>query len=283
MVWYKAKWIPPLFAAVDIIAPQRDHGSDGTIGNTAHQGSSSGHNPDDTPGSKPEREDADSKPEVRAADVDSDLRQPGLTMQMIINAVLATPRDRNRLIYIIFNRSIWRAAGGWKREAYGGSDPHTDHAHFSGHPDADEDGAPWESILNLRKKEEEEDMGNQVLFKGIGPDPAQVWIGNGLIRRKVSAAELGTVTNGVPSGPISNTQVHQPALLGNLGNGGAIFQTGEPANAWGVEINSAIDVDALAHELAQELADDPSNTLTQEDIPAIASAVVTKFASALSS
>lgn len=150
MAWVKTKWIDAFFAALNQRFPGRDRTTDGTIGDPKHATGTSGHNPDDTPGVKAERQDADTKQEVRAADVDADLRDPGgATMQDVINAILATPEDRNRLIYIIFNGSIWRASGGWRREVYSGSNKHTKHAHFSGHPDADENGAPWTSILTL--------------------------------------------------------------------------------------------------------------------------------------
>lgn len=163
--WYKVAWIPPLFAAVDAIAPNRGHGQDGTIGDTAHQAETSGHNPDDTPGVKAERQDADSKPEVRAADVDSDLRQPGLTMEDVVQAVLVECRAgrETRLIYIIYNGRIWRAANGWREERYTGSDRHDKHAHFSGHPDGDDNAAPWTCILALGDDVEQTEQikGNQ--------------------------------------------------------------------------------------------------------------------------
>lgn len=149
--WYKVAWIDPLFAAFNAVAPGRGHAEDGTIGDAAHQAESSGHNPDDTPGVRAERQDADSKPEVRAADVDSTGSWPaGLSMERCVQAVLHGPvAERDRLIYIIFNRRIWRAATGWRQETYTGSDPHDRHAHFSGNPDSDDDGRPWTSILNL--------------------------------------------------------------------------------------------------------------------------------------
>lgn len=132
-----------LFDAFDIAFPTRDTTTDGWIGNAAHQAEVSGHNPDDTPGVRAEYSDADTKPEVRAIDVDADLRYVGLRMQDAINVILATPRDRKRLAYIIYAETIWSASANWQPMHYSGSDPHTSHAHFSGNPDYDEDGAPW--------------------------------------------------------------------------------------------------------------------------------------------
>lgn len=149
MTWYKVAWIDPFFAALNTIAPGRSKASDGTIGDLAHAAGTSGHNPDDTPGVSAERQDADTKPEVRALDADSDLRADPTTMQTVVDAILAYPPDRDRLIYLIFDGWIYRAANGWRREVYTGSDKHRQHAHLSGHPAADEDGRPWVSVLNL--------------------------------------------------------------------------------------------------------------------------------------
>lgn len=151
-MWTLAAWIPGLFAAFDAVWPARSHDQDGTIGDAAHQAEVSGHNPDDTPGVRAERQDADTIPEVRAADVDA----RGVDMDAAVAAVLQDRSALALLIYIIWNGHIWRASNGWQREIYTGSDPHRTHAHFSGHPDADATAFAWVCIRNVY---EEDSMG----------------------------------------------------------------------------------------------------------------------------
>lgn len=231
MVWYKVAWLPPLFAAFDTIAPNRSKASDGTIGDTAHQAETSGHNPDDTPGVKAERQDADSKPEVRAGDVTSDLRVPGLTMYNVVQRILATPRDRNRLIYIICDGWIWRASNGWQREKYTGSDQHFGHGHFSGDPASDDDGAPWTSILSMGEDmtpDQDRVLRNLDTWlqtigsmapeaKLIGPDGASSkWPNKLATAVTAAAAPVDTAALAAALAPLLGPEIDASAVLGVL-------------------------------------------------------------------
>lgn len=137
---------PALVALRDgfnIAFPLRDKTSDGWIGDAAHQATVSGHNPDDTAGVRAEYSDADTIAEVRAIDVDADLRVASWPMQAVIDRILVTPRDLRRLRYIIYNRTVWSADLGWIARSYNGLDPHVSHAHFSGNPMYDNDASAW--------------------------------------------------------------------------------------------------------------------------------------------
>lgn len=136
-----------LLAAFNERFPTRTKTRDGWIGDDPHKEHPSGHNPDDTPGSLPEATDADTKPEVRGQDIDDRL-SPAQTMRAVIQSILDTPADRDRLLYIIYGTNIWSARNGWELSPYDGT-PHSGWAHFSGDPDHDADGAPWRSILDL--------------------------------------------------------------------------------------------------------------------------------------
>lgn len=104
-----------LRAEFNELFPLRDKGSDGWIGDQAHQARTSDHNPD-------------SRGLVHAIDVDTDLGE-GARMQDFVDH-LAARKDR-RLTYIIFNRRIWSASHAWNPRPYTGADPHTGHAHIS--------------------------------------------------------------------------------------------------------------------------------------------------------
>lgn len=131
--WELTVGLQHLRAQVDAAFPNRDKTSDGTIGDAAHQASTSGHNPDDTPGSKPEWDgDDDNKPEVRSWDMDSDLRAGEVTAQQVVDHIRGLPKLDTVLRYMIYNRKIYEASNGWNPRAYTGPSPHTEHIHFSG-------------------------------------------------------------------------------------------------------------------------------------------------------
>jgi hypothetical protein len=142
------------------IAPERDTESDGWVGDSAHAGRSSDHNPDES-GATPD-EDSDSLNEVHAVDVDKDLRRSGVTMQNCVDTILARCRKNNsdpqnepRLKYIIFNRYIWEAPN-WTKKAYTGENPHDKHAHFSFEYDSQysEDTSPWGLVAKYGKDDD---------------------------------------------------------------------------------------------------------------------------------
>lgn len=113
------------------------------IGDAAHKRSSSGHNEDDTPGSKAEDQDADSKPEHRALDVMIGPKFSTADAWNLVAALVTIPENRRRLLYVIFMRTIWSRKNGWEADDYTGSDPHTNHPHISGEADDDENRSPW--------------------------------------------------------------------------------------------------------------------------------------------
>ncbi len=129
--WILIPCLVRLRSEFNLMAPNRDHASDGSIGDTAHQNEVSDHNPDET-GSVPIH-DADHTNEVHAIDVDIDFRVPGLTMEKVVQFLLGRCRSgaEKRLRYIIYNRRIWEASNDWRQRTYTGSSPHTEHAHFS--------------------------------------------------------------------------------------------------------------------------------------------------------
>lgn len=132
MAWFRTSNVLNLERQLDERFPNRDHTSDGTIGDTAHQGETSGHNPDDTPGSKPAWDgDPDNIPEVRAKDVDSDLRESGVTMQDVVNHLIALPHLEIVCRYLIYNRFIYHSPT-WVKLPYPGNSPHTEHLHYEG-------------------------------------------------------------------------------------------------------------------------------------------------------
>ena len=153
------------------------------IGDLTHQGEVSGHNPDDYPPLRAELTDADNKPEVRAEDFMIGPRFTATDAARFVRA-LVTGVDRPRLYYVIYNRTIYRRATGFKPESYSGGDPHTNHAHVSGHVSDDENGSDWTSVLALRPQEAVADMATAYKIQSTDPKyDGRFYLSNGVNRR----------------------------------------------------------------------------------------------------
>ncbi len=131
--WEPTKGLTNLRNQVNVRFPHRDKTSDGSIGNAAHEAETSGHNPDDTPGSRPAWDgDPDKDPEVRAWDMDSDLGEPGTDAQDVVDHILKLPNLASVIRYIIYNHYWWHERDGWTKQPYTGASKHEEHIHFEG-------------------------------------------------------------------------------------------------------------------------------------------------------
>lgn len=122
--WYLAPMLETGRTEVNARWPNRDKTSDGTIGDEAHQGTTSDHNPNQ-------------RGSVNAWDIDID----GIDIRLILAHFEKLPGAH----YWIFNRQIADADNDWRPIQYTGSDPHTLHAHLSIRQSAtaEQDTRPW--------------------------------------------------------------------------------------------------------------------------------------------
>ncbi len=160
MGWILVASLVSLRNEFNALSPSRDKATDGSIGDAAHAAEPSDHNPDET--GQGEREDSDNIDEVHAIDVDKDLRKSGWSMTRAVNIIVDRHKRGldNRLEYVIWDRTIWSRNDGWTARDYEGSNPHTDHAHFSarygsgsGTGNPENSTAPW----GLLAADQEED------------------------------------------------------------------------------------------------------------------------------
>jgi len=117
---------------LDHAYPNREHGAEGFIGDLAHQGNPSSHNPDES--GKPEFSDNDDVDEVRAWDIDRDLHAAnGLTLEDEIQRLIQGLRAGKFwwIRYIIYKGRIWHRRDNFVTRTYTGSNKHDDHAHVN--------------------------------------------------------------------------------------------------------------------------------------------------------
>jgi hypothetical protein len=189
------------------LSPSRDKATDGSIGDAAHAAEPSDHNPDET--GTPERYDSDGINEVHAIDVDKDLRKSGWNMTRVVRTIADRHRRGldNRLEYIIWDRQIASRGSGWAWVGYDGSNPHTDHAHFSarygsgsGTGNPENITAPW----GLLDEEDDDFMG---LFKDLD---------------EYKAYQVSLIQNQVPDAmkkALADDGVVRPNMLAVVGDG----------------------------------------------------------------
>lgn len=153
MAWVLTKNLQAFRDQMNLYFPNRDKASDGSIGDAAHASGTSGHNPDDSAYDNAEWDnDSDTKSEVRAIDVDDDLRDSnGVTMEDVLQHLLRLAKSDPKfpIRYMIYNKRIFSSTSGWVQKAYTGSSPHTEHLHLSG---AYSDAAD-ENVYNYRLDE----------------------------------------------------------------------------------------------------------------------------------
>jgi hypothetical protein len=155
MAWVLTRGLQTVRAEFNEVFPDRDKNSDGSVGDLAHQSGPSGHNPDRT--GRPEYSDGDSLDEVRAIDVDKDLRSV-ITMEQVIQYLVRRGRAGHYLPfrYIIYKGRIWGRSSGWVTQTYTGANKHNEHAHFSG--DYTQTADNWTGSLGLSSLLPEDEM-----------------------------------------------------------------------------------------------------------------------------
>lgn len=116
------------------------------IGDEKHKQEVSGHNEDDTPGVKAELSDSDNVKEHRAIDVMHGSAFTDAQATALVARIVADSDSLKRLYYIIHDHKIWSRSNGWNVEPYSGSDPHTNHVHFSGWAADDENYSGWAAV-----------------------------------------------------------------------------------------------------------------------------------------
>jgi hypothetical protein len=142
----------------NLVAPKRDKGADGTIGDSNHS-STSDHTPDEDSKFLSDL-DSDKKNEVHGLDIDSTGPWPdgkggqaGGWFDKKIHAIVAEEKrrwnsatDKCRLKYVIWRAKIAGISTNWEWTDYhGSSDMHYDHAHFSARylTETENDKRPW--------------------------------------------------------------------------------------------------------------------------------------------
>lgn len=188
MAWFLNRALSTLRAEVNARWPDRDKTSDGTIGDAAHQGTASSHNPD-----------ADGS--VDAFDMDVELNGPGRPYAADVERVKAAFEKHPAARYWIHNRQIATRTTNWLREPYYGANPHDKHVHFNTREGYEDSTQPWgvwpppAEEDNMGWTDKLDDTPSTRSRFGAGPHQAQTYLKLGPIHaydaaRNASATRL---------------------------------------------------------------------------------------------
>jgi hypothetical protein len=130
MAWYLNPALTNFRNAVNAKYPGRDKGTDGTIGDRAHAGTNSDHNPD-------------SDGSVDAWDMDVDLNGVGKPYTADVERLKAVFQEHESSQYWIHNGQIASRSTGWQRRRYTGSNRHDKHVHWNTRSSHENSNAPW--------------------------------------------------------------------------------------------------------------------------------------------
>lgn len=215
MAWFLNPALTRFRAEVNGLWPNRDKKSDGTIGDLAHQGTNSDHNPDPD-GS------------VDAWDMDVD----GVDVQKVIAAALR----HESIQYVIYNRRItsrtW-GLGTWR--PYDGASPHTEHVHFNTRPSHENSTKPWfteEDALSV------ETDGLKAILTGSG---------SGTLG---AANQLHIKLNDI----LKAAQATQKAAEAAAGRSLGILSMTDVITAWSTQTPKGVDANKLAPKVNAILA-----------------------------
>lgn len=133
------------------------------------------------------------------------------------------------LKYIIWRGQSYSVQRNWEPATATG---HYDHIHLSFRTDYEHTSLGTWSIVPKG------DFMAQMLvrFADDPHEPNQIWLCDGMLRRRVKPEWVGTDNKG----PITNTQVHYTKYLGPLGNDGKVFVSGGDKDVWGADITTVL-------------------------------------------